>query len=402
MKIIHTADLHLGQVIYQQYDRTDESRAVIAQLRNLCQAEQPDALVVSGDVFDIPQPSAGVRRMFCREFVEIARQSPQMAIVIIAGNHDSASRLEEEAELWGCINTHIFGPAPTTSAPNDRYIIELPTGFILAIPFMSTERPEARQELLNRIAARNTNNRPVVCLSHLAVTGMDATGHGQQIGSVATTDAALLGSGYDYLALGHIHMPQTINHRQDAYATEVTYPAPVMRYSGSAMHVSCDETYPHTFSVVNITHHGGDVNIRQVKIEQLRHFFTLPIGSDAPFASEEDALCALQEWTKSTSEGYFRFRFDHQADLSPNFAQKVYDLIESANCHLRFNPKHIWEGTPAASATSRMVTFEVAELQQMDNPLEFVKRIQPDFPDLDYQGLKSVFSEILKEIENED
>ena len=56
MKIIHTADLHLGQVIYQNYDRSDEHRHFFRQLEQWCKEEQPDALLVSGDVFDIQQP----------------------------------------------------------------------------------------------------------------------------------------------------------------------------------------------------------------------------------------------------------------------------------------------------------------------------------------------------------
>ena len=64
MKILHTADLHLGQIIYQNYDRSDEHRHFFRQLEQWCKEEQPDALLVSGDVFDIQQPSATVKKAF--------------------------------------------------------------------------------------------------------------------------------------------------------------------------------------------------------------------------------------------------------------------------------------------------------------------------------------------------
>ena len=64
MKILHTADLHLGQVIYQNYDRSDEHQHFFRQLEQWCKEEQPDALLVSGDVFDIQQPSATVKKTY--------------------------------------------------------------------------------------------------------------------------------------------------------------------------------------------------------------------------------------------------------------------------------------------------------------------------------------------------
>ena len=58
MKIIHTADLHIGQIFYQNYDRSDEHQYFFRQLEEWCKTEKPDALLISGDIFDIQQPSA--------------------------------------------------------------------------------------------------------------------------------------------------------------------------------------------------------------------------------------------------------------------------------------------------------------------------------------------------------
>ena len=64
MRIIHTADLHLGQIMYQDYSRDDEHDHFFAQLESWCLDYRPDALVVSGDIFDIQQPGATVKRRF--------------------------------------------------------------------------------------------------------------------------------------------------------------------------------------------------------------------------------------------------------------------------------------------------------------------------------------------------
>ena len=178
-------------------------------------------------------------------------------------------------------------------------------------------------------------------MGHLAVTGSDATGHDFEIGKIATQDVASLGQGYDYLALGHIHKPQTISHPDDALAVEVSYPAPVVRYSGSALHVSCDETYPHTVSLVDIDRHKGQVNLRQLRIDELRHFFVLP-ADDASFTSAEDAIKAIRAFAERQKKGYFRLRIDYKTALPSNFSQMVYEAIATYNDEIRYNPKIIW------------------------------------------------------------
>ena len=277
MKIIHTADLHLGQVIYQSYDRVDEHEHFFRQLEKWCEDERPDALVVSGDIFDIQQPGAATRQFFNDHFVDISIKNPRMAIVIVAGNHDSASRIQADCSVWARAGVTLVGHGPSSDMPGDddswmdRFIVRLESGYIVALPFFLGDRSAQIQRILDFVAAENTEGKPVVMTGHLAVTGSDMTGH-DDIGRIRTQAVESLGTGYDYLALGHIHKPQTIGHQEDAFAESVTYPSGVVRYSGSALHVSCDEAYPHTVSVVEIDRRGGDVTIRQKRIDELRHF----------------------------------------------------------------------------------------------------------------------------------
>lgn len=284
MKILHTADLHLGQVIYQNYERSDEHDHFFEQLKAWCQEYQPDALVVSGDIFDIQQPSANTRKAFNEYFVDIHSACPKMRIVITAGNHDSASRIQADSAIWTFANTTMVGTAPMIE-PKDKweeqYVVRLESGYIIAMPYLTGERTEMLQLLLDFVAKENTENKPVVMMGHTAVTGLDIMGHNIEIGKLKTQDEEAFGKGYDYLALGHIHKPQTINHQQDAMTQTVSYPSPVIRYSGSALHVSCDEAYPHTVSLVEIDKHGGEVKIQQLRIDELRHFYVLPEGNSS-------------------------------------------------------------------------------------------------------------------------
>ena len=404
MKIIHTADLHLGQIIYQNYDRVDEHEHFFDQLETICKDEQPDALVVSGDVFDIPQPSASTRKFFTDRFVRLHGIRPEMKIVITAGNHDSASRLQADRAVWTLANTKIVGNSPSTDllgTPDgwqDDFIVKLDSGYIVALPFMNGERTGVIQSILNRVAADNTENKPVVMTGHLAVTGTDVTGHDFEIGKIKTQSIEAFGKGYDYLALGHIHKPQTIGHQEDCLKDDVTYPSGVARYSGSALHVSCDEKYPHSVSIVEIGRRGGQVRIRQRRIDELRHFWELPLDGKS-FTTAEEAKDAVKDLVKQYGRGYFRLRFDYSASLPSNINNEIYDILARSGDEMRFNPKHIWTGAPAQTASeSKQTTFEVAEIQQMTDPMAFIEKTVDQYPDFELDELREAFEEVHAEV----
>ncbi len=405
MKILHTADLHLGQVIYQNYDRSDEHRHFFCQLEQWCKAEQPDALLVSGDVFDIQQPSATVKKAFTDYFVRLHQCCPQMHIVITAGNHDSASRIQADHSVWQLANTHLIGtpPALDSMSRSDgwqyEYIIRLDSGYIVALPYLSGDRRDVIQSILDKVACDNASGMPVVMMAHQAMTGLDPAGHQFDIGTLRTLDTAAMGTGYDYLALGHIHKPQTIGHQADADCKEtITYRSPVLRYAGSALHVSCDETYPHTVSLVDIDRHYGEVHIRQLRIDELRHFYVLP-SDGSSFTSADDALKTMKEFVSKGQRGYLRFRFNVKANLPSNFSQMVYDALLPFGDEWRYNPKMLWTGIDdSKDSEQEKLVFEVAELQQMTDPMMFIERTQDQYPDLDLEDVREAFEEVKAEM----
>ena len=404
MKILHTADLHLGQIIYQNYDRSDEHHHFFSQLEQWCKEEQPDALLVSGDVFDIQQPSATVKKAFTDYFVHLHQVCPQMHIVITAGNHDSASRIQADSSVWKFANAHLIGIPPaidSTEHDDDwqfKYIVKLDSGYIVSLPFMIGARKEIIQSILDKVADDNAQNLPVVMMAHQAVTGLDIQGHNFDIGTLKTLATDSMGSGFDYLALGHIHKPQTIGHQDDAMKDETSYHAPVIRYSGSALHVSCDETYPHTVSLVDINEHQGEVHIRQLRIDELRHFYVLP-SDGSSFTSAEKALESLTQFVREGERGYIRFRFDQSANLPSNFSQMVYDVLQPYHDEWRYNPKMLWTGESDANEEKKeKLVFEVAELQQMDDPMKFIERTKDQYPELDLEDVRQAFEEVKEEM----
>lgn len=401
MKIIHTADLHIGQVIYQNYERGDEHDHYFRQLEEWCVQHRPDALVVSGDMFDIQQPSAACKKAFNDYFVSIHKACPEMAIVMTAGNHDSASRIQADSAIWALANTTMVGTAPATEPHEgweEEYIVRMPAGYIIAMPYMTGERKETLQHLLDVVAAENTDKKPVVMMGHTAVTGLDILGHNIEIGTLKTQDTESFGDGYDYLALGHIHKPQTIGHQEDAMKDDVTYQAPVVRYSGSALHVSCDEAYPHSVSLVEIDRHGGDVNIRQLRIDELRHFNELPQDGTS-FTNADDAIKAVKAFCEEHASGYIRLRVEYDTDLPSNFNQMVYDILATTGDEVRYNPKVIWSGTSGKDdGNAQRPTMKVEEIQQMESPMDFVEKTIEQYPNLDLEEVREAFIEVEAEI----
>lgn len=403
MKFIHTADLHIGQVLYQNYGRADEHDHFFMQLQSWCREHHPDALLVSGDIFDIQQPGASVKEAFTRHFVNLVEVCPDMTVVITAGNHDSASRLHADRAIWKRSGVHIVGVPPVSEPPADDdrwmedFIVRTDSGYIVALPYVTGDREDVIQRLLDKVAEENTDGKPVVMMGHLAVTGADVTGHDLEIGTLRTQSVDSLGQGYDYLALGHIHMPQTIGHPRDSFEEEVTYPSGVVRYSGSALHVSCDEAYPHSVSLVNIAERGGDVSVRQLYIDQLRHFYVLPEDAGKSFASSDEALAAVKKFAAEKGSGYFRLRVAYEAALPSDFNQSVYEIIKVYDEQIRYNPKIIWTGVPHKDKAEALV-FEVAELQQMTDPMKFVEKTSDRYQGLNIDDLREVFREVEEEI----
>ena len=108
MKILHTADWHLGQTFYE-YDRREEHLHFLEWLKQQIRQHEIDVLLIAGDVFDSPNPSAESQRMYYRFLREVTSENPSVQIIIIAGNHDSAARLEAPNPLLENMNVTVRG-----------------------------------------------------------------------------------------------------------------------------------------------------------------------------------------------------------------------------------------------------------------------------------------------------
>ena len=106
MKIIHTADWHLGQTFYN-YNRYKEHAVFLDWLCCTIKERGTDVLLIAGDVFDNPNPSAEAQKMYYNFLRRVTGENEDLKIVIIAGNHDSAARIEAPSPLLDFFNVHV-------------------------------------------------------------------------------------------------------------------------------------------------------------------------------------------------------------------------------------------------------------------------------------------------------
>ena len=358
MKIIHTSDWHLGQNFFG-YDRSKDHEAMIEQLVKLVQEEKPDALIIAGDIYDISVPGTAVQKDFAEYIVTLHNSHPEMTIVCISGNHDSASRHEVYQTPWEALNVKMVGKIDMVSPANN--IIEVPQkGWIVAIPYTNerfldenfyTKLEEATKEVTQEMM-------PIVYVGHAAITGCDFTGHNimnnRFIGGIEYTSIDDLGSVYDYVALGHIHKAQTFGGGR-------------ARYSGSPIPVSFDEIrsgYEHGFTVVEIGKHGDAPVIRSVEVDCPHPLVNIP--SDG-YASWKDVMTELKAFP-SDLECYIRLNVlltDNEL-LPYDRDNQIRSALEDKKAHYAvINPtRQISVATEQNEEVITSMTME--ELQEID------------------------------------
>ena len=263
MKILHTSDWHLGHVLYG-YDRTDEQQAMLDQMVKIVEEQKPDVFLLCGDVYHTSQPSAAVQTMLTDGMVSIHNAHPQMKIVMTAGNHDSGTKHEIFRTPWRALGVYAIGQLEKENM--DEHIIDVPgKGYVIAVPYANERNiPDGFfQQLLDRVAERNTEGLPVVLTAHTTVKGCDFTGHDHaseySVGGIDSFELEQMGDGYDYLALGHIHHEQFVHSGKHN-----------VRYCGTPLAVSFDENFPHSISMVEIGKHGEKPVVEKIEIENPR------------------------------------------------------------------------------------------------------------------------------------
>lgn len=356
MKIIHTSDWHLGHLLYN-YSREAEQQSMLAQLAEHVRREQPDVLLLAGDVYDTTQPSTAVQRMLAEALISIHAACPTMTIISIAGNHDSASRHDIFRTPWSALGVHTVGYIGRDSEPDD-YIFGIEgRGYVVAVPFAADRLmpDDIYQRLAERVSERNAEGLPVVLTAHLAVTGSDYRGHEQSdeghIGGLSCQSCDVFGPGYDYVALGHIHRGQQL----DAEGR--------IRYCGTPLAISFDEVYggnTHGALLVEVTAHGDVPRVTPLPITTPLPLVTLP--TDGGFAPWDEVRAQLSDFPDDLP-AYIRLNVEVEGYLPASAQHDAAMICDTKACRLcLINTRR---RLLTATGEQQMRTFTTTELQEL-------------------------------------
>ena len=250
MKILHTADWHLGKRLYR-HDLVDDHTRFLDWLTDVIETRQIDVLLIAGDVFDTTNPNDGSMQLY---YQFLTRMLPlELTIVITGGNHDSASKLNAPRDLLRNLNIHIIGCTNGNCADEiiqlGQHSAEL---LVAAVPYLrdsdlrqsiSGQTYDARidavrmgirqhYERLADFCAAEFTSVPVLAMGHLYVNGASVSASEREIhtvGGQAAFSSDNFPGGFEYVALGHIHVPQQIGSTGS------------IRYSGSPIPLSFGE-----------------------------------------------------------------------------------------------------------------------------------------------------------------
>lgn len=245
MKILHTADWHLGKKLHK-HELSKDHQLFLDWLINLIQEQKIDLLLISGDIFDLANPPIEARAMyywFLRQMIQL-----KCKIIITGGNHDSAQMLDAPKDILNLLDITVVGGAIN---PIENEVIVLENLVVCAVPYLRDadlrqaiegESGASRVEnvrlgikkhydTLAEICQEKYPNLPKIAMGHLYAHGVSTSESEReiQIGNEAGIDSDCFSQTFDYVALGHIHRPQIIGGNER------------IRYSGSPIPLSFSE-----------------------------------------------------------------------------------------------------------------------------------------------------------------
>jgi DNA repair protein SbcD/Mre11 len=320
MRILHTSDWHIGRMLYGR-KRYEEFEGFLTWLGNIIDQESIDVVLLSGDVFDNSTPSSRAQELYYRFLGRVA-VGANRHVVVTAGNHDSPSLLNAPKVVLEFLNVHVVG-FPSECIDDELIVIadedNAPLLIVCAIPYLrdrdirTAEAGESVEDKDRKIIEGIRNHYrtvcerakekreelgkaiPIVAMGHLFASGGKTTdGDGVRelyVGSLAQVRSDVFPDCIDYMALGHLHIPQKIGGSE------------FIRYAGSPLPIGFGEADQEK-SVVIIEFSGDERAVRTVAIPQFQELKTLQ-GDWNTIARQIDKMAAAgsRAWLEIVYEG---------------------------------------------------------------------------------------------------
>ena len=409
MRLFHTSDWHLGQNLHGQ-DRDFEHACFLAWLLTQLSEQQPDVLLIAGDIFDTVNPPVKAQERLYDFIVSAHEQQPKLTIVMIAGNHDSGSRIELPAPLMRRLRTHALGRVlwlDDGQLDAERLLIPLPdangetAAWCLALPFLRPAEVtgahlgddylrgigQVHEWLIAAANAKRTPGQALIAISHAHMAGGSVSEDSERsliIGNAEALPASLFGPSISYVALGHLHKPQRVNGEER------------IRYCGSPIPLSFSEIgYQH--QILDVTLEGEilvSVEPRLIpRAVNLQRIGPLPLAdiltqlADLP---DTDLLADTQRqpWLE------VRVKLD---EPQPDLRQQIETALQGKSVRLvRISAEYAGSGSRASDDDARLI-----ELDQLTPQELFSRAWQDNYgSEADEQTLKD-FAVLLQEVQLE-
>lgn len=281
MIFFHLSDLHIGKQLHH-YSLREDQEHILTEVISRAEELHPDAVLIAGDVYDKSVPSGEAVSLFDDFLTRLSAVRPAVPVLIIAGNHDSARRLDYASRLLGTHQIYIAGKAPETEEEHlqkvtlrdefgevDFYLLPfLKPGYVRGL--CDGQLPESYTEAVKAVLDRESIDftRRNVLLSHQFYTGRD-TSTGEtlspdtcdsellSVGGIDNVDISVL-KGFDYVALGHLHGAQRVGEEQ-------------IRYCGTLLKYSVSESgQEKTLHVVELGEKGTVPVLKKLPLHPLR------------------------------------------------------------------------------------------------------------------------------------
>ncbi len=285
MKILHTADWHLGHRLHEQ-SQVEEQTLFLTWLENYIINEKVDVLLLSGDIFDTGAPSNQSLELYYNFLIKLKATSCK-SVIITGGNHDSPGTLNAPKHLLNALSIKVIGKA-TENIEDEVFEIDINGEklIIAAVPYLRdgdirravagesfddlTDKYKAA--LINHYQASakqceliNSSKAPVIAMGHLFATGGTISDSEQNIyvGTLGHIGAQDFPTYFDYIALGHLHKPQTIGGNDK------------IRYSGSPNILSFSEINYDKKIIILTTSDNKITDIKEEIVPRFRAFYKI-------------------------------------------------------------------------------------------------------------------------------
>ena len=397
MRILHTADWHLGKRL-EQSERTDEHQAFLNWLILTLKTEKIDVLIVAGDIFDTGSPSNTAFEQYYG-FLRQVKDTCCREVIIIGGNHDSISTLNAPQSLLRYFNVHIIGGVPEEFTDQIIQVCDAdgkPELVVCAVPFLrdrdirlsvageTAEERESRikqgitdhyHKFIEHIISYKMNGVPVIATGHLFAAGSSTSDSEKEIhvGNLGQVGGDQFPVEFNYVALGHIHRPQVINKMEH------------IRYCGSPIPLSFSETEDRKQVVILEFQGAKMISLKELEVPSYRKLIRIKGDLSqvtAKLKTLEDPGTLFPAWVEVQVETP-GFIFDLEEQLNLIIADKRF--IE------RIFPRQL-RIKPAKNLNEQLT--ESMTLTDLDPKSVFLKRCASEFPEEDFTDLLSAFNEV--------